>query len=188
MKSWTTLALALSLTIISGTALAQTCVSSIPDSAPDSRYQMNADGTVVDTQTGLMWMRCAMGQKWDSQQVACTGNATTYVWQDALGAAQTLDQSGGFAGYTDWRVPNYRALTSITRYRCHNPAVNLKAFPNTPGMEFWTSTPVSANYGSGWAVSFTTGQVGYLGFNNTFALRLVRAGAFELTPPASTAP
>lgn len=181
-------ALAVVLALGAGGALAQSCVDSIPDSAPDSRYQMNADGTVLDKQTGLMWMRCALGQTWDSQQEACTGDAATYVWQDALGAAQTLDQSGGYAGYTDWRLPNYRALASIARYRCHNPAINSKAFPNTPGMEFWTSTPVSANFGSGWAVSFTTGQVGYLGLNNPFPVRLVRAGAFELTPPASTSP
>jgi len=185
---WLKAVIVMVLALAAGSALAQRCADNVADSAPDSRYQMNADGTVLDLQTGLMWMRCAMGQTWDSQQGACTGDAATYVWQDALGAAQSLDQSGGFAGYTDWRVPNYRALTSIARYRCHNPAINSKAFPNTPGMEFWTATPVSANYGSGWAVSFTTGQVGYLGFNNTFAVRLVRAGAFQLTPPASTAP
>lgn len=181
-------AIVIGLALAAGSALAQRCMDNVPDSAPDSRYQMNADGTVVDLKTGLMWMRCALGQTWDSQGDACSGNAATYVWQDALGAALKLDQSGGFAGYSDWRVPNYRELASIARYSCHNPAINAKAFPNTPGMEFWTATPVSANYGSGWAVSFTTGQVGYLGFNNSFAVRLVRAGAFQLTPPPSTAP
>ncbi len=178
---------ALSLSLAAGSALAQTCVSSIPDSAPNSRYQANADGTVVDLQTGLMWMRCALGQTWDSQQGTCTGNAATYTWQEALAAAQTQNQAG-FAGYSDWRLPNYRELTSITRMRCRDPAINATVFPDTPSNEFWTSTPVSANPGAGWAVSFNTGQTGYLGFNNTFDVRLVRAGAFALTPPPSTAP
>lgn len=178
---------ALALGLAAGSALAQSCVSSIPDSAPDSRYKMNADGTVLDKQTGLMWMRCALGQTWDSQQGTCTGDAATYTWEEALAAAQTQDQAG-FAGYSDWRLPNYRELTSITRMRCHDPAINANAFPKTPSNEFWSSTPVSGNFGSGWAVSFNSGQAGYLGFNNTYDVRLVRAGAFQLTPPPSTSP
>ena len=169
---------ALLLLLVTGGALAQTCVSSIPDSAPDSRYQMSANGTVVDLQTGLMWMRCALGQSWDAKQNTCTGTANTYSWQGALVAVQTLDQGGGYAGFTDWRLPNYRALTSITRYRCHAPAINLTAFPATPPMEFWTSTPVASGVGFGWTVNFETGQAIYENYANDFPIRLVRAGAF----------
>ena len=187
-KLWITLALTLNLSVICGTALAQTCVSSIPDSAPDSRYQMNADGTVVDLQTGLMWMRCSMGQTWDSQQKACTGDTTSYTWQEALGEVQTLDQGTGFAGYTDWRLPNIRELTSITRFRCNDPAINSSAFPDTPSTYYWTSTPAASRYGQGWVVGFETGQATFAYYTNTGPIRLVRAGAFEATPPASTAP
>jgi len=185
---WITLALTLNLSIVCGTALAQTCVGSIPDSAPDSRYQMNADGTVVDLQTGLMWMRCSMGQTWDSQQKACTGDTTSYTWQEALGEVQTLDQGTGFAGYTDWRLPNIRELTSITRFRCNDPAINSSAFPDTPSTYYWTSTPAASRYGQGWVVGFETGQATFAYYTNTGPIRLVRAGAFEATPPASTAP
>lgn len=178
IKSWTIAALALSLTMVTGSALAQSCTSSTADSAPDSRYQMNADGTVVDLRTGLMWMRCAMGQTWDAQQGACKGESTAYTWKDALAAVQVLDQGNGFAGFKDWRLPNVRELSSLTRFHCTDPAINLKAFPQTPSKSFWTSTPVASSFGSEWAVNFKTGQAGYDFYSNTYPIRLVRAGAF----------
>lgn len=173
---------ALTLWLGTGAALAQSCVSSIPDPAPDSRYQMNADGTVMDLNTGLMWMRCAMGQTWDSQSSTCSGKATAYNWKDALTAVQTLDQGSGFAGYTDWRLPNLRELTSLVRYACPDPAINSKAFPATPSNVFWTSTPVESSYALGWGVDFKTGKAYFHAYTADYSIRLVRAGAFTYSP------
>lgn len=178
IKSWTIAILALGLALATDTALAQSCTSSTADSTPDSRYQMNANGTVVDLQTGLMWMRCAMGQTWDVQQSTCSGEATAYSWQNALQAVQTLDQGSGFAGFSDWRLPNVRELASLARFHCTDPAINLKAFPQTPSGSFWTSTPVAASYGTEWIVNFKNGQATYNFYSNTYSIRLVRAGAF----------
>lgn len=170
-------AAALALVLFTGAALAQRCNSQVPDAAPDSRYQMNANGTVLDTQTGLVWMRCALGQSWDAQKQDCTGTPTAYDWQGALNAAQTLDQNG-FAGYKDWRLPNYRALTSIVRFSCHNPAINEKAFPGTASDKYWSSSPVVASYGTIWVVDFLTGHATYFASSSKFDVRLVRAGAY----------
>lgn len=175
-------ACALALSMGAGVALAQTCGTSVPDPMPNSRYQMKADGTVVDTYTGLMWMRCAVGQTWDSQKSTCSGNATTYNWKDSLAAVQTLDQGNGFAGYKDWRLPNERELASLVRFACSNPAINETAFPATPSKVFWTSTPVAGNYGMEWGVDFKTGQAYYHSYNVVFPIRLVRAGAFPYKP------
>lgn len=173
---------ALTLWFGMGAALAQKCDNTIPDPVTNSRYQMNADGTVVDLNTGLMWMRCALGQSWDSQNSTCTGTATAYNWKDALTAVQTLDQGSGFAGYTDWRLPNERELASLTRYACTDPAINLTAFPATPSKVFWTSTPIAASYGLGWGVDFKTGQAYYHAYTDAYPIRLVRAGAFVYPP------
>ena len=170
-------ALAVALVLTTGAALAQTCNSQVRDVAPDSRYQMNANGTVLDTRTGLVWMRCALGQSWDAQQQQCTGTPTTYDWKGALNAVQTLDQNG-FAGYKDWRLPNFRALTSIVRFSCHNPAINEKAFPGTPSDKFWSSSPVVAAYGTAWVVDFLTGHATYYATASKYDVRLVRAGAY----------
>lgn len=159
-------------------ARAQTCNSSIVDEMPDSRYQANADGTATDLQTGLMWMRCALGQSWDSQNSKCTGTATTYTWQSALQAVQTLDQNAGYAGYTDWRLPNLRELMSIDRYHCTNPTINLNVFPQTPSQAFWSSSPLELSGGEEWTLDFGTGQAIYDLLTVSHAVRLVRAGAF----------
>ncbi len=166
------------IALAAGAALAQTCVSSTPDSAPDSRYQLNSNGTATDLHTGLMWMRCTLGQSWDATNGTCTGTPKSYSWQQALQAVQTLDQAGGFAGYTDWRLPNLRELMSIARYHCYDPAINLKAFPDTPSQKFWSSTPVEAAGGLEWTVDFSTAQASYIDLTTGLPIRLVRAGAF----------
>ncbi len=40
---------------------AQICKNNIVASTPDSRFTTTAE-TVTDTETGLMWMRCSLGQ------------------------------------------------------------------------------------------------------------------------------
>lgn len=168
---------ALALSLGTGAALAQSCSSSIPDPATKARYLMKSDGTVLDRQTGLMWMRCAVGQTWDATQKTCTGTATVFTWKAALNEVQTVN-AATYAGYNDWRLPNLRELTSLVRYACPDPAINVTAFPATPGENFWTSTPVASSYGLGWGVDFKTGQAYFSAYTKTYPIRLVRAGAF----------
>ena len=63
---------------------------------------INNDGTVTDPNTGLTWMRCAMGQTWDGS--TCTGTASTYTFDQANALSGTVT----FAGQNDWRIPNIR--------------------------------------------------------------------------------
>ncbi|MGH8226032.1 MAG: DUF1566 domain-containing protein [Gammaproteobacteria bacterium] len=171
---------------LSFVAYAQSCNSQTVDDAPTSRYQANADGTATDLQTGLMWMRCAMGQTWDAGSSTCTGQATTFSWQDALQAAQTLDQGAGFAGYTDWRLANLRELMSIERYHCSNPAINLDIFPATPAQAFWSSSPLEINFNVAWTLDFGSANASDDLMQSTYAIRLVRAGAYDNKLPPAT--
>lgn len=170
---------ALAVGVASGVAFAQTCNSSITDEMPDSRYEANSNGTAVDLQTGLMWMRCALGQTWDAQNSKCSGSAVTYTWQSALQAAQSLNQGGGYAGYTDWRLPNLRELMSIDRYHCTKPTINLDIFPETPSQAFWSSSPLELSGSNMWTLNFGSGQAVYDVLTASYAVRLVRAGAFQ---------
>jgi hypothetical protein len=170
-------------------AYAQKCNSQTPDDAPASRYQVNADGTAMDLQTGLAWMRCDMGQKWDAKSGQCGGDVKQYGWQQALQAVQKFDQGGGFAGHADWRLPNLRELESIERFHCSNPYINLKVFPAAPGTVTWSATPLEGSYAFAWALDFGEGHATYNGMAGTYAIRLVRAGAFDnKIPPPATAP
>jgi len=95
---------------------------------PDPRFTDNNNGTVTDNLTGLMWMKNAdAGNDCDGTD---TGRET---WADALASAAACNAGSGFAGYTDWRLPNVRELQSLVHYGVYNPAV-----PNTAGTGKWT--------------------------------------------------
>jgi hypothetical protein len=125
---------------------AQTCqTASIPATTPTSQLTDNGNGTVTDTKTGLMWKQCSEGL---TGADCATGSAEIYTWQAALAQAQTVNTSGGFAGHTDWRLPNVKELRSITEKQCYYPAINLTRFPNIgiyrfgywSGM-YWSASP-----------------------------------------------
>lgn len=110
---------------------AQTCVDAIPASTPTSDFEVHNDGTVTHSPTVLMWKVCSEGQTWQSDG-SCSGVAGDHSWQQALQAPQTLNTGGGYAGYTDWRLPNAKELTSIVEFKCNSPAINLTVFNNAP--------------------------------------------------------
>jgi len=61
----------------------------------------NADGTIADSVTGLMWARADSGSGMN--------------WQDALAWVQTKNAQN-YLGYNDWRMPNAKELQSIVDY------------------------------------------------------------------------
>ena len=160
-------------------ANAQTCqTANIPATSPTSQLTDNADGTVTDTKTGLMWEQCAEGL---SGAGCTTGTAQTYTWQAALNRAQTVNTTGGFAGYTDWRVPNIKELRSIIEQQCYDPAINLTRFPNTASAVFWSSSPVAGDRYYGYIAGYVFFGNGYddggdYGRGNALQVRLVRSG------------
>lgn len=114
------------------------CESNIMASTPDERYTIHTDGTVIDDQTGLMWMRCSFGQRW--QNNTCEGEAQSANWRKAFELAQGIV----FAGASNWRLPNIKELKSIIEDQCYSPAINENIFPNTPGSTYWSSSPTKS--------------------------------------------
>jgi hypothetical protein len=171
MSKSLTLIILLSFSLLSPTQ-AQTCNSAIIPSAPDSRYQDNADGTVTDKQTGLMWKRCSEGLSGSNCE---TGTSTRYNWQQVLQLPATLNISGGFAGYSDWRTPNQKELQSLQEVSCHNPAINTTLFPNTESTAYWSSSP-TVTLAQAWYVNNRQVSFDHGNRIKTFWLRLVRSG------------
>jgi hypothetical protein len=168
---YSSLLLLLLLLLPSG-ALAQSCKDSIRATTPDANFILRDNGTVTHRTTGLMWMRCSLGQSWDGR--TCSGTAAAVSWGDALRAAAATE----FAGYRDWRLPNKNELESLVEERCSLPAINAVVFPSTPLAYFWTSSPYAGLANAAWSVDFGFGSVNASVKNGSIHVRLVRS---ELT-------
>lgn len=147
------------LTLQSAMSNAQTCnTDTILATTPTSQFTDNANGTITDKKTRLIWKRCSEGQFWNSIMLNCDGTAAGYNWQASLTQAQVVNGSGGFAGLTDWRLPNSKELSSIVEEQCDSPAINLIVFPNTSGVAFWSSSSYVNDANDVWFVVFDRGD------------------------------
>ena len=154
---------------LSGRA-AQSCKEAIVSTTMDSGFTLNDDGTAIDNTTGLMWMRCSLGQKWDGK--TCTGSPVNYTWKVGLQAGDRYE----FVGYDDWRLPNKNELESIVEERCYSPAINVTVFPETPSVYFWSSSPYAGFSQGAWSVDFGYGAVNASDKDGSIPVRLVRGG------------
>ena len=147
----------------------QTIKDYIRNDWPNERYDINGDGTVTDTATGLMWMQCSLGQDPDDN---CSGSASEYNWQEALEAAEVST----FATYTDWRLPNIKELSSLAARDRYDPVINSTAFPNTPSDWYWSASPHAGDINKAWRVIFQNGYVNANKRYRNYHVRLVRSG------------
>lgn len=83
-------------------------------------FQVNGDGTLTDTITGLMWQQADGGEM-------TIESARIHVDTITVG------------GYSDWRLPNAQEAFSIMDLSANNPALDLNAFAPTDAEYWWTS-------------------------------------------------
>lgn len=146
----------------------------VPSINPPAGAFYLGDDTVTDPSTGLIWMRCAMGQSWTGS--ACSGTASSNTWDQAIALTGTVT----FAGKNDWRLPNVRELETIVPWSTAYTSFKT-TFPNMPRSGFWSSSSDASNWTSAWAVGFAAndGAVGIGGKlfgSGADAVRLVRGG------------
>lgn len=170
MKIMNTVAVLLAFSV-SGVYAA--CPANLALTTPDSRFTENGNGTVADSVTGLMWKQCSEGVSTTS--TACDkGALLTTDWQTALGAAVTANGGGGFAGYTDWRLPNIKELATIVELGCHSPTINEMYFPQTASAGYWSASTSAVDDTRAWGVVFLHGVNMQILKNSVGTIRLVR--------------
>lgn len=105
---------------------------------------MDSGNTVLDTRTGLMWMRCELGRSYNDFLGSCNNesNATTGDWNAALNEVSNVNTGGVGVnfGYADWRLPNIKELMSIVEHQCAFPSINTQVFPGAMDDLIWSST------------------------------------------------
>lgn len=138
-----------------------------------TRFEINhVDGTVFDSKTQLTWKICAEGQSYSKGR--CSGKPTRFAWNGAI------EKFGGSGDA--WRLPNFDELTSLIENRCMNPAIDREVFPDSPALDFWSSSIDKQNTGLAYLVSYKFNGSGYLlGKLDTSYVRLVR-GMFWSDP------
>ncbi len=120
----------------------------------------NGDGTVSDTDTGLMW------------QQAEAGNMD---WQSALAYCENLVLPVG--GYDDWRLPDRNEIHSLIDGNRRNPSLDRAFFPGVISSAYWSSTSNADIKDGAWTAEFYDGSIGF-GHNKmvNYFVRAVRSG------------
>lgn len=135
----------------------------------------NGNGTITDITTGLMWEKKSDdGSIHDKDNTYTWGSTSNpYPMNGTMVATflAALNAGSGFAGYTDWRIPNVNELQSLVNYGATNPSVygafnsgctggcTVLSCSCTDSYDYWSSTtrvdyPIYA-----WTVFFSTGDV-----------------------------
>jgi len=162
--------LLLAMIMLPTDAAAQVCRKEIAATTPDAKFAIHKDGTVTHRPTGLMWMRCSLGQTWNGK--TCSGEAESLSWGASLQAAERHS----FAGFSDWRLPNKNELASIVEESCTSPAINEKIFPAAPAAYFWSSSPYAGLASGAWSIDFGYGSITASVKSGKLNVRLVRGG------------
>jgi hypothetical protein len=77
-------------------------------------YIVRDDGIVIDTTNNLMWCRFLVGQDWQDGEVS--GEAKKTDWKAACDSVEQFNSQGGYAGYTDWRLPTDDERNNVSYY------------------------------------------------------------------------
>lgn len=142
----------LALLLAGMVSLASHCFAETASKLIDGRYLIERNGAAVkDTRTGLTWMRCSVGQKWDGTD--CQGKPERLTLADARKRVADFDDGAGNAGRTRWRLPTGDELAGLLLC-IHSPEVVQKgcadtpagtampdiAFPGIPDRAYWSSS------------------------------------------------
>ena len=161
-KSWvqrlrTSAAGVLSILAISGCGsetVDQTCSEYF--AAATSSLTEAGPGILQDSETGLLWFRCNLGQTYENGR--CIGDASDKTFDEILTDLARVEgntsfkKGGGHRGSTRgsrkvsfsdvaWRMPTEADYDSITDVPCHSPKVNVTMFLDIrEDTYYWSST------------------------------------------------
>lgn len=129
----------------------------------------NGDGTVTDTETGLMWQQKTATE---TDAPALGWVAGRLDWEDALRYCETLS----LAGHDDWRLPDRNELQSLVDYAAYLPAIDKTAFPDTLSAVYWSSTSNVVMPNLAWYLHFGDGAIHFDNKVNWYFVQAVRGG------------
>jgi hypothetical protein len=138
---------------------------------PSPRFTDLGDGTVIDNLTGLMWLKNANAGN------DCAGPDTgTETWATALASAAACNAGAGYAGHTDWRLPNVREQHSLINYGSSPALPSGHPFTGVLLNYYWASTTAADSPTLAWGVDLSVGIVNRDNKAATYLVWPVRGG------------
>lgn len=140
----------------------------------------NGDGTIGDAATGLTWEKLS-----DDDSIHDAAN--TYTWAAAFEKVAALNEAG-FAGHSDWRLPNVRELETLEDFDVGGPPLpEIFRQPCPPGATVlsgscapvsyhWSSSTWRGNLAAAWVVEFEGGLPSASLKATSRSVRAVRGG------------
>jgi hypothetical protein len=160
-------------------------------------YTDNGDGTITDNKTGLMWEKKDQSGPGGIHDVHNTYTwsgpsygTSSYIMDGTIASTflAALNGGSGFAGHTDWRIPNRFELETITNLQNLISVVDAVFNTNcaagctvttcscTQSSNYWSSTSYQFPQ-SAWNVTFYDTSVNASVKSNSFYVRAVRGGS-----------
>jgi hypothetical protein len=124
---------------------------------------VNVASVTVDNVTGLVWMT-------DGNKGGAMSETAAITW------CQNLNSGGGYAGFTDWRLPNIRELQSIINIQNYMPSIDTANFRNTQSAYYWSSTAEADLTSRAWMLLFKDGFRSNNARTSPYYVRPVRGG------------
>lgn len=119
-------------------------------------YIDRGDGTILDLKTNLLWQQ--------------EGPKKEMTWQEAKEYCKSLS----LGGYTDWRLPNKKELSSLINKR-HKPTIH-PVFQCYDDGWYWSSTSFAGFPVYAWFIYFSVGHVSFGGKGSQCYVFAVRSG------------
>ncbi|MGE0083822.1 MAG: DUF1566 domain-containing protein [Desulfococcaceae bacterium] len=127
-----------------------------------NHFVNNNNSTVTDIGTGLMWQQLSENSK---------------KWEESLNICETKIING----FDDWRMPTVSELSSISDVAKYAPAIDIRFFPDTIIIQYWTSTTNARYVTSVWPVStYRGGQHSSVDKTLLYNFRCVRGGQNQI--------
>ena len=122
---------------------------------PSPRFIDNADQTITDSLTGLIWSKNGKAPG----PTSCAPG-THKNWQEALDYIKCLN-AHSFLGKKEWRLPNRNELASLVNYGSTNISawLNTQGFNNVEADSYWSSTTFTYPTWNTWRVGMHDGAV-----------------------------
>jgi hypothetical protein len=146
-------------------------------------YVDNGDGTIIDLNTGLMWAK-------KSDDGAVHDKDLTHSWDNAFAVYVATLNASGFAGHSDWRMPNVKELESIVNFEQSLPSVSapfdtgcmlgcsVLTCSCTASSPHWTSSSQAGSPTQAWEVTFVDGGANVsTKLTSNRSVRAVRGGS-----------